>query len=449
MIYKARLVARGFEEDIKTLRTDSPTCSKESLRMCLALISCHSWKLHSLDVKSAYLQGTPMERKVLIKPPKEAGSTHLWKMIRCPYGLADAGRHWYLRLKTELLNSGLIVNKYDQAFFMWHDEGKLAGILACHVDDVIYGGNKSFHDRVINKLKGTFSIGLEEDTNLKYLGLKISQTINGIHVSTDEYAKSLKPLHTPKSCTSDIKEFSSEEVKCLKQFCGQINWLSTQGRPDIAFESCYISNGLKSGNHNIFNFANKIVRKVQNQSVTLNYPCDFDISSVFVVSFCDASFANLPNAGSQGGHVSFLVDKNGMYSPITWQSRKIRRVVKSTIAAECLAAVEAAESTVYLATLLSDILKLSRRIDTFLFSDNRNLVNAVHSSTNLEDKRLVIDISILRDLIDQQELTEFLWVSNEWQLADVLTKHGASTKLLSTVFNDPHLRFNKSSARFR
>ena len=28
---KARLVARGFEEDTSTLRKDSPTCSKESV----------------------------------------------------------------------------------------------------------------------------------------------------------------------------------------------------------------------------------------------------------------------------------------------------------------------------------------------------------------------------------------------------------------------------------
>ena len=32
-IMKARLVARGFEERMNTARTDSPTCSRQSLRM--------------------------------------------------------------------------------------------------------------------------------------------------------------------------------------------------------------------------------------------------------------------------------------------------------------------------------------------------------------------------------------------------------------------------------
>ena len=52
--YKARLVARGFEEDSQGLKTDSPTCSKESLRLLLAIVSSRGWKLHSLDVKSAF-----------------------------------------------------------------------------------------------------------------------------------------------------------------------------------------------------------------------------------------------------------------------------------------------------------------------------------------------------------------------------------------------------------
>jgi hypothetical protein len=142
----------------------------------------------------------------------------------------------------------------------------------------------------------------------------------------------------PVSITSE-EGFSSDQRKILKQFCGQINWLTSQGRPDIAFDSCYIANSLKTGSSNVFHFANKTIRKIQQQDANLNFPSDIDIESCKVVSFCDASHANLPNAGSQGGFVSFLIDKNGLYCPITWQSRKLRRVVKSTIAAECLAIV--------------------------------------------------------------------------------------------------------------
>ena len=68
---KARLVARGFQEDGEILK-DSPTCTKESLRLTLNIISCSEWRCHSIDIKSAFLQGNKIGRVVFVKPPKEA-----------------------------------------------------------------------------------------------------------------------------------------------------------------------------------------------------------------------------------------------------------------------------------------------------------------------------------------------------------------------------------------
>ena len=144
----------------------------------------------------------------------------------------------------------------------------------------------------------------------------------------------------------------------------------------------------------------------------------------------------------------FLIDENGINCPLTWQSRKIKRVVKSTIAAECLAAVETAEMTIYLANLLQNMLKLPENsVKTYVFCDNKNLVNAVHSSTNLDDRRLVIDVSVIRDFLQHHELTKFGWVPNESQLADIFTKQGASDKLLLNALNDK-MRFNFDTAVF-
>ena len=41
-----------------------------------------------------------------------------------------------------------------------------------------------------------------------------------------------------------------------------------------------------------------------------------------------ASFADLPDRGSQGAHVTFLCDKYGSFCLLAWQSRRIRRVVR-------------------------------------------------------------------------------------------------------------------------
>ena len=68
---KARLCVRGFEEE-QDFRTDSPTCSREGIRLFLAMTAAHKSKIHSLDVKGAFLQGKEIDRMVIIRPPKEA-----------------------------------------------------------------------------------------------------------------------------------------------------------------------------------------------------------------------------------------------------------------------------------------------------------------------------------------------------------------------------------------
>ena len=58
-IIKARLCARGFEEE-QNFRKDSPTCSRERLRLSCC-ISSNRWALNSLDVKTAFLQGKTLK----------------------------------------------------------------------------------------------------------------------------------------------------------------------------------------------------------------------------------------------------------------------------------------------------------------------------------------------------------------------------------------------------
>ena len=93
LVMKARLVARGFEEDTTALVTDCPTCQKESLCCLLFILSSKQWTLQSIDIKSVYLQGIPINREIYIKPPKCAHTNKLWRLKKCPYGFADAGRY--------------------------------------------------------------------------------------------------------------------------------------------------------------------------------------------------------------------------------------------------------------------------------------------------------------------------------------------------------------------
>ena len=102
---KARLVARGFEEDSSQMKIDSPTCSKQALRLLFLTAATKRWTLKSIDIASAFLQGNLIERDVYLKPPKEyCVDGEVWKLNRCIYGLNDAPRAWYDRVKHELVD---------------------------------------------------------------------------------------------------------------------------------------------------------------------------------------------------------------------------------------------------------------------------------------------------------------------------------------------------------
>ena len=91
------------------------------------------------------------------------------------YGLADASRYWYLRVREELLKLGEKISSIDPGSFYWRENNTLAGILACHVDDMIWGGNQYFKETIITKLKEIFNFGSEEMEEFTYIGIELKQ----------------------------------------------------------------------------------------------------------------------------------------------------------------------------------------------------------------------------------------------------------------------------------
>ena len=133
------------------------------------------WKIKSLDIKSIFLQGQPINRGIFLKPPKEAGTDKLWKLLITVYGLYDAATAWHLRIKKVLEKSGMLKNENDDGILYWLSNGKREGLLCCHVDGFVWGDSISFEEQLIKVLKETFSVSSQESETFKYLGLYIDQ----------------------------------------------------------------------------------------------------------------------------------------------------------------------------------------------------------------------------------------------------------------------------------
>ena len=348
-------MARGFEEgEDSSIRRDSPTCMKESLRLTLVTAASKGWRIESLDIKSAFLQGQKIERDVYLKPPKEAGTNKLWKLNKTVYGLGDASRRWYLQVKDELRALGVQSSKYDEAVFFWKNEGKLNGVMAVHVDDFLYCGSKEFELKVITVLKTKFLTSKVESETFTHLGLEVKQTEDCITLHQQNYIEEIELLSVGKKKEKN-ELLSDEEFKELRAVVGQLLWVSGQTRPDISFDTCQLSSSLKSATVEDHLRANKTIKKLKSNEVKLKFHNIGQVEKARLVSFSDASLANLKNGGSQGGGIIFIVGENGKYAPLSWNSKKIKRMVKSTIAAEALALSEGSENCFWLGSIIKDM----------------------------------------------------------------------------------------------
>ena len=158
---KARLMARGFEEDNRNLNKESPTCFKDSFRVINAIVAQKQWKLNATD-KTAFLQGEEFDREVYLYPPKEANTNRIRKLKKCVYGLADASLKWYGRVKSFLFQNNGKMSVADPSVFYWHNGTVLLGIICVHVDDFLWAGVTDFENDIVNNLRLTFKIGKEE-----------------------------------------------------------------------------------------------------------------------------------------------------------------------------------------------------------------------------------------------------------------------------------------------
>ena len=104
---KARFVARGFsqKEGIDYDETFAPVARYNSIRVIISLASVLGWKLHQMDVKTAFLNGQ-IEEEVYIEQPKgfelHGRESHVCKLKKALYGLKQAPRAWYSRIDSYL-----------------------------------------------------------------------------------------------------------------------------------------------------------------------------------------------------------------------------------------------------------------------------------------------------------------------------------------------------------
>ena len=126
------MVAKGFQEKEK-VQSDSPTVHKDSMKLFFAMAAIIGVEtISSLDITAAFLQAETLKRNVFVDPPKDVKEEGiLWKLKKPLYGLNDAGRRFWIRVKKILMENNFQTVQGDDSFYMkknrwkadWHGFG--------------------------------------------------------------------------------------------------------------------------------------------------------------------------------------------------------------------------------------------------------------------------------------------------------------------------------------
>jgi hypothetical protein len=87
----------------------------------LAFSVAKGFKLHQMDVKSAFLNGVLEEEVYVRQPPgfeREKYPHRVYKLRKALYGLKQVPRAWYGRLRGFLFERGFEMGKVDQTWFL-------------------------------------------------------------------------------------------------------------------------------------------------------------------------------------------------------------------------------------------------------------------------------------------------------------------------------------------
>ena len=171
---------------------------------------------------------------------------------------------------------------------------------------------------------------------------------------------------------------TEEEIKIFRRGVGQLGWIEGTTRPELGFAYCQLSTIQSKPKVSDFAKYSKAVKDLKMRQ-SFKRISQIDLASAMVKVFSDASWGNLDGGGSQMGFIIFLNDKNDRSVPISWSSRRTKRVARSTLTAESLAAIEAVDNAILIKAAVEDV--LGRHIPPIkTFVDNKSLAEVVKTT---------------------------------------------------------------------
>jgi hypothetical protein len=304
-----------------------------SIKTIIALAAKMKWKLHQMDVKTAFLNGA-IEEEVYIEQPQgfevEDKKSHVYRLKKALYGLKQAPRAWYGRIDSFLTSLGFTKSKADSNLYF-----------------------KIMDNEPVNRdLPQEFEM---KDLGLMhyFLGLEVWQSLERIFLNQGKYTIKIlkrfdmlecKSMNTPMEAKLNMLVNTSSDLidtTLYRQIIGSLMYL-TNTRPDICFAVNTLSQFLVEPKRVHLVAAKHVMRYLKG---TMDYGLSYDGDHDFtLIGYTDADWAGSVADRKSTSGCCFNLGS----AMILWQSRKQSNIALSTAEAEYIATCSSSCEAIWL-----------------------------------------------------------------------------------------------------
>ena len=174
-----------------------------------------------------------------------------------------------------------------------------------------------------SNLRSKLNIRREESHTFQYVGIVLENNGHNTYLYQGNYADKLTFIQISRvRAMQPNTELTPNEIESLRSKIEHLLWIAHQSRADILFDSCNLAANVKNCKVQNILIVNKVIERLKSGHVPLKFQHLGDGKlSLFV--FSDATLGNLPDGGSQGGYLIFLVGQKKLFSLIHWNFKKL------------------------------------------------------------------------------------------------------------------------------
>ena len=451
--YKTRATLRGDRQiyGIDYFETYAPVVRLKSLRIALTTTHHRGWRIHQMDVDTAFLYGVVEEGEPDIYvelpyryiPKKDKSKVGLLR--KHVYGLKQAPRTWFRTISAYLSEIGFDPTISDTCLFTKRVNGQTVCIMSLFVDDVvIMTSNDDIMTDIKNKLKLKWSmkdlgsiksiLGMKVVRNDKLL--QLSQTLYIDNILKKFYTGAMRKVETPLDPgTKLFKDDSTESNFPYREILGSLNYLSQCTRPDLTFAVSYLSkysNCHNATHHKAIMHVLRYLHHTREEGIT--YSTEYPLEPY---GMSDATWgSDNENSRSVSGYIFCMGG-----GPVCWSSKSQTTVALSSAESEYVATCSAAKEALHLKHVLPEL-------DDTLFNANSSIVIygdntaciAIAREPVMHERQKHFDLKLhfVREAIYRKDIA-LEYIETNLNASDLLTKP-SSRQMFKTCL--PILRGN-------